>query len=94
MNFVWVLEIENIVFRPNIYVFFIYNYRKINKSEMIMSPDNCPYASLILWYDISIVLHYDATKFVNTCFCSSEILKPFKAKHQSKTIQRFKHSNT
>ena len=61
---------------------------KKSKSETIISvrkgtPDNCPYASLMLWYDISIVIHYDVTTFVNTFACSSEILKPLKAKPQS-----------
>ena len=45
----------------------------------------------MLWYDISVLLHYDVTTF-NTFFCSSEILKSFKAKPQSKNIQWFNFS--
>ena len=29
MNYEQILEIENMIFSPNIYVYFVYNYRKI-----------------------------------------------------------------
>ena len=46
----------------------------------------------VVWYDISVLLHYDITTFFNTFFfCSSGILKSFKAKPQ-KSIQWFNFS--
>lgn len=45
----------------------------------------------MLWDDIPFVFHYDVTTLLLKHFLwSSEILKPFKAKPQSKNIQRLK----
>ena len=50
--------------------------------------------SLMLWYDISVLLHYEVTTLLTHFFCSSQILKSFKAKPQSKSIQWFNFSYT